>query len=314
MRVISTGAPSHGKSFANALSLEFYEPSLPLSWCHFEDLVFVGMFPFELNLLFNMSFRKQKLFPIFIGSDVLSLIQLKKRDEESFSHRVALINSITETSRGRIIAVSPNLASELDSLGIHRVLTLPLVPPPNSKLLPWDEGERKYVGMYIPLGAFKHTLFNMQYSTQFLDQNVDHIMYLVAESALSQCPPPTPKVSYTSNFEEWANSIYCNVRLTYHDGLPQSVVALGRCGIPTITLDKNLQFLQGTKLGIPTDSMGDASSNRADRAFKKALKYVAKMPQKDRDKMLKYYKDTFTYSQMITNYSNLFKEFKCTLQ
>lgn len=286
--VVSSGAPGHAQNFADMMGWSytsiFGQPLTLVPTCFDQPTVFIGMFPSDLALFLEVYFRPEPVFPIFIGSDVLHLQRLSEVDSALFSFYINSFRFFQQDYNGKIAAVSPNLVDELSRMGVQNVSCIPLLPkPPDAHVL---SGEG--VGVYVPQGAFKRGLFNLPYVERYLKAHKYPLVFHVDSTMLEQCPLRTDTLWYTDNFEEFADSIAVNIRLTIHDGLPQSVVALAQRGIPTITTSANKHFAQGELFTIPVEhflfkpeEVSDRTKvlrqwKKADKCMDRALSYLLK--------------------------------------
>lgn len=239
--VFSVTAQHHAKRFADTLNLNFYN-SVSKHDFDEEIICYVGMFPNEIAHLMRMGFRDVKIMAMFIGSDVLLLNSLKSlKDEKNMEYCKKYIDILNQDNVS-VVPVFDNLATELEYMGIGTDAVVTLVPPKKGKYKESPVGSR--VGVYLPDGRNKAiSLFNWGAVLPLIkDSRVEFSILSNPGMFTGFGLEKLENCEHYDDFDKWIKTIDVNIRITDHDGYPQSVVAAAREGIPTITSNSSAHF------------------------------------------------------------------------
>jgi hypothetical protein len=263
--VFSTSSKSHAKMLSNILGCENCSHLNRMDF-NTEYLMYVGMFPDEIIHFSKSSFRDIKIIPLFIGSDILLLEQMMRSKDQ---YRQTLFKNLImqfNLPNVRTATVFMNLFSELYSITNVQSSIITLVPEMQKEYL--DRPKGKAIGIYVPNGVNKaQQMFHIDTLLELIKNNTKEKFVIFGNIGMfnvfnfNDCP----NVTYESDFTNFINKVNINIRLTEHDGFSQTVIALMRNSIPTISLDKNSQHSPNYSYIIKNDNVEKENNKKGNK-------------------------------------------------
>ena len=239
--VFGATASHHAKRFSDTMGFNFYDS---ISKHDFDEdiLCYVKMFPNEIAHLMRMNFRNIRIVAMFIGSDIMMLQAMDQSNDSLNKKYFNKYKEILNCDNVAVVPVFDNLAIELEHFGIKSDGVVTLVPPKKTKY--WETPQGKSVGIYLPEGRVK-ALHQFNWNSLLPVVKDKRFKFSILGNIGMYRAFGLDKLDNCRNFEDfdkWLKTININIRLTDHDGFPQSVVAATRNGIPTITSAASAHF------------------------------------------------------------------------
>lgn len=240
---------SHARKIANILNYDVcrYYPGQMKAY---DGVIFIG--PYYFNML-NTMFRFRRMYPNkrvvlwWVGSDVIKAVQP--------GYNVKAVNNLAF----KHICVSRGLQQELKSVGIHADIVTMIPDVERYRKTPLPTG-RYTVAVYMPT---TETLYRWG-DCKCIMEKTPYIQYLVYgnKEDLPDAPDNCKVLGWVHNTIMVLKKCNCLLRLTGHDGFPQSIIEailMGRCVItnhdyPHVIRSNNINEIVGIIKDKPTIS------------------------------------------------------------
>lgn len=278
VKVLSWGCPQHAERLARHLKCRYFR--LPVNGIfQGDDLIFVGMFPVEMQFL-DMAQRERdpfanRTYPIFVGTDVIGMspemLRMTKRATQ-------------------VLTVSKKLTEELAGEGVHSK-AITLVPDP---IEPVPLPEEFTVSIYMP---DRLQFFNLPGILEVIKKCPDIKFNMFGPTEYHN---PSLKnfenVGWITDKKEFYSGISANLRIPAHDGFSQSVIELAQMGRKTVCF-----------ADLPYQIRVDPESPDAVDKLAEALIELSETYEEVDQEMIDHYLKEYSVKKMVGKFRRLLR-------
>ena len=282
----------HADRLAKQLDCPFQQlPSMVLP--ETRNILFVGAFPGDLQKIDSLRpLNNYEIYVLFVGSDVLDLQKAVENKNE---------NCIRALKGCHILCVADHLKVELEELGIEVEKVITLVPQdiPDVQF----ENNRKGILVYMPSDLpFKRNLFRFN-EVKRLAESLPEYDFHVYGGSNNEAPYENWYTYETLTPKEeikLLSKIILNLRVTRHDGMPQTLIRLAQVGIQSIVSSFESLYM----IKVPNDEKVLEETYKVIKEYgSDDLTGIKK--RKELEDMRKYYIDKFSTKAMIKKFQEL---------